>query len=91
LNYRRAVPVRSDFPAYHNFPEVYHGEGITTPPFSGADRAVTVQGSNTTYKEIVAERVAHIVFTCRSAPGRFGKIRNHQKSDLRNVKVKLLP
>ena len=33
LNYRMAVSGRSDFPAYHNFPEVYHGQGITTAPF----------------------------------------------------------
>lgn len=26
LNYRMTVPVRSDFLAYSNFPEVYHGE-----------------------------------------------------------------
>ncbi|HAJ7193921.1 TPA: hypothetical protein HNO18_20870 [Escherichia coli] len=42
LNYRRAVSVRSDFPEYHNFPEVYHAEEIIisgfyagTPDFSG--------------------------------------------------------
>jgi hypothetical protein len=50
LNYRMAVSGRSDFLAYHNFPEVYHGEGITTPPFSGAERPVTGQGNSTTYR-----------------------------------------
>ncbi|CAM4347488.1 hypothetical protein PLGE761_23410 [Pluralibacter gergoviae] len=49
LNYRTAVPVRSDFPAYHNFPEVYHGHGITTAPFYGGERPVTGQGRNTIY------------------------------------------
>jgi hypothetical protein len=45
-----AVPVRSDFLAYHRFPEVYHGQGITTPPFSGGERAVAGQGINTIYR-----------------------------------------
>nr|AVX49925.1 hypothetical protein [Escherichia coli] len=44
-----AVPVRSDFLSYHNFPEVYHGQGISKAPFSGVERAVTGQGVNTTY------------------------------------------
>ncbi|ASQ15682.1 hypothetical protein BJM06_a00031 (plasmid) [Enterobacter cloacae] len=47
LNYRRAVSGRSDFMAYNNFPEVYHGQGITKPPFSGGERVVTGQGINT--------------------------------------------
>ncbi|EAP9537076.1 hypothetical protein ET389_15465 [Salmonella enterica] len=34
LNYRRAVSVRSDFPEYHDFPEVYHGQGISKAVFS---------------------------------------------------------
>ncbi|HAE4776234.1 TPA: hypothetical protein MJA80_24720 [Klebsiella pneumoniae] len=50
LNYRMTVSGRSDFPAYHNFPEVYHGQGITTPPFSGGERAVAGQGINTIYR-----------------------------------------
>jgi hypothetical protein len=44
------VSRRSDFPEYSNFPEVYHGEGITTPPFSGAEWPVTGQGINTAYR-----------------------------------------
>ena len=50
LNYRMAVPVRSDFLSYHNFPEVYHAHGITTPPFTGAERPVTGQDDNTIYR-----------------------------------------
>ena len=52
LNYRMAVSGRSDFLAYHNFPEVYHGQGITTPPFYGGERAVAGQGYDTTYSVI---------------------------------------
>ncbi|PLJ44517.1 hypothetical protein B6J65_28085 [Klebsiella quasipneumoniae] len=50
LNYRIAVPVRSDFYAIAQFPEVYHGQGITTPPFYGGERAVAGQGVNTIYR-----------------------------------------
>ncbi|EDQ2531198.1 hypothetical protein XU05_000947 [Salmonella enterica subsp. enterica] len=32
----------------HNFPEVYHGEGIIISLFSGAARRVTGKGHNTT-------------------------------------------
>lgn len=49
LNYRTAAPVRSDFFAITQFPEVYHGQGISKAPFSGVERAVTGQGVNTTY------------------------------------------
>ncbi|AXC97971.1 TPA: hypothetical protein G8L38_003325 [Salmonella enterica] len=54
LNYRTTVPVRSDFLAYLNFPEVYHAHGITTPPFFGAERPVTGQGINTTYRRNIS-------------------------------------
>jgi hypothetical protein len=50
LNYRMAVPAGSDFLHIYRFPEVYHGQGITTLPFSGGERAVTGQGINTTYR-----------------------------------------
>ncbi|HAH3024708.1 TPA: hypothetical protein GF209_16470 [Escherichia coli] len=49
LNYRRAVSVRSDFHEYHNFPEVYHAEEITTQRFSAPARRITGQGDDTTY------------------------------------------
>jgi hypothetical protein len=61
LNYRMAVPFRSDFLAYNNFPEVYHGEGITTLPFSWDERMVTVQGVNTAYRIKGQCGVAHVV------------------------------
>ncbi len=50
LNYRRAVPVRSDFPEYHNFPEVYHAEEIIISLFSAPARRITGKGNNTTYR-----------------------------------------
>jgi hypothetical protein len=62
-----AVPVRSDFLAYHRFPEVYHGQGITTPPFSGGERAVAGQGITLYIEEKAADGVAHVVFSCRCA------------------------
>ncbi len=52
LNYRMAVPVRSDFSRFTKFPEVYHGERISKAPFSGGERAVTGQGRDTTYSVI---------------------------------------
>ncbi|ASQ79577.1 hypothetical protein EKN42_21540 [Enterobacter hormaechei] len=50
VNYRKAVPVRSEFYAISQFAEVYHAQGITTLPFSGAERPVTGKGINTTYR-----------------------------------------
>ncbi|ENW5394971.1 hypothetical protein ACFLP9_004977, partial [Escherichia coli] len=52
LNYRRAVSVRSDFPEYHNFPEVYHAEEIIISLFSAPARRITGQGDDTTYSVI---------------------------------------
>ncbi|MHW95506.1 hypothetical protein D9F59_22810 [Escherichia coli] len=49
LNYRRAVSVRSDFPEYHNFPEVYHAQEIIISLFSAPARRITGQGDGTTY------------------------------------------
>ncbi|MDK1827355.1 hypothetical protein [Klebsiella sp. K6-243] len=70
LNYRMAVSGRSDFPAYHNFPEVYHGQGITTPPFSGAERPISGQGRDTTYSVKEANNTAAY---CVSWPLRAGR------------------
>jgi hypothetical protein len=49
-NYRFTIPLGSDLLFYSQFPEVYHAHGITTPPFSGGERAVTGQGVNTIYR-----------------------------------------
>ena len=38
---------------YH-FPEVYHGEEITTPPLLGAERVGTGQVENTTYSVTIS-------------------------------------
>lgn len=54
LNYRMAVSGRSDFFAYNNFPEVYHGQGISKAAFSGGERQVTGEGRDTTYSVIVS-------------------------------------
>lgn len=54
LNYRTAVQVRSDFLAYNNFPEVYHGHKIITLPFSVPARRVTGQGWHTTYSVLIS-------------------------------------
>lgn len=40
--------------SYDNFPEVYHTHGITTPPFTGAERPVTGQGANTIYRRKIS-------------------------------------
>lgn len=45
-----AVSGRSDFLAYHNFPEVYHGGEISKAAFSAAARRVTERGKNTIYR-----------------------------------------
>lgn len=68
LNYRMTVSGRSDFPAYHNFPEVYHGQGISKAGFSGGEGAVTGQGRDTAYSAKVAYNTAtSCVFSALSA------------------------
>jgi hypothetical protein len=49
LNYRMTVSGRSDFLAYHNFPEVYHGGEISKAAISASGHQVTRQGRDTTY------------------------------------------
>ena len=58
LNYLTAVPPGSDFLRSAKFPEVYHGQGITTPPFSGAERPISGQGRDTTYSVKEANNTA---------------------------------
>jgi len=71
LNYRMAVSGRSDFLAYHNFPEVYHGQGISKAAFSGGERQVTGEGRDTTYSVIVSREHRYIL-CCRAAARRRG-------------------
>ena len=52
------VSGRSDFSHLAKFPEVYHGQGITTPPFSGAERPISGQGRDTTYSVKEANNTA---------------------------------
>ncbi|RWS59866.1 hypothetical protein DN615_28125 [Klebsiella pneumoniae] len=78
-----AVPVRSDFLAYNNFPEVYHGEGISKAPKSAAARRVTGECRNTTSSANRLTKTMHIVPEGRHAQGWFVQIRNSGFSDLR--------
>ncbi len=58
LNYRTAVPSGSNFSLITKFPEVYHGQGISKAGFSGGERAVAGQGSDTTYSAYFADDTA---------------------------------
>ena len=65
LNYRRAVFVRSDFPEYHNFPEVYHAEEIIISLFSALRSA---SGGQEMTQHIVS-RAAEFSTTCLCLQG----------------------
>ena len=69
LNYRMAVSGRSDFFAYNNFPEVYHGQGISKAAFSGGERPVTGQGRDTTYR-VTDSWTNRYILCCRAAARR---------------------
>ena len=75
LNYRMAVSGRSDFFAYNNFPEVYHGQGISKAAFSGGERPVTGQGRDTTYRVTDSWKNRYIL-CCRAAVRRWGSQRS---------------
>ncbi|HHM2084091.1 TPA: hypothetical protein ACRGEP_005086, partial [Klebsiella pneumoniae] len=68
LNYRMAIPARSDFYVIPQFPEVYHGQGISKAPKSAAARRVTGECRNTTYSVIVSQEHRYIL--CFRAAGR---------------------
>jgi len=90
LNYRMAVPFRSDFLAYKKFPEVYHGEGITTPPFSGVQRPGARNRGEHNMQCVIRMEKRDVPqdMACggRREPVLLKKIRNRQKSDLRGGK-----
>ncbi|STW81041.1 Uncharacterised protein [Klebsiella pneumoniae] len=67
LNYRMTVSGRSDFPAYNNFPEVYHAHGISKAAFSGGERAVTGEGRDTTYSVTVSWEHRYILCSLAAA------------------------
>ncbi len=69
LNYRMTVSGRSDFLANHNFPEVYHGHGITTAPFYGGERPITGKVRDTAYSVMVSWEYRYIL-CCRAAARR---------------------
>lgn len=52
LNYRMAIPARSDFYVIPHFPEVYHGQEVSEALFSAAARRITGQGDDTAYSVI---------------------------------------
>ena len=68
LNYRTAVPPRSDFSGISRFPEVYHGQGTSKAAISAAVRLVTGQGWNTTYSVFISW--IHRYILCFRAAGR---------------------
>lgn len=80
--------------SYDNFPEVYHAHGITTPPFTGAERPVTGQGANTIYRrKISLWRSTYCVFRPLRAgavpedpePGVFGSVLSNEDDWLKNT------
>lgn len=83
LNYRKAVPVRSDFYSITQFPEVYHAHGISKAAMFTPARRIAGQVRDTIYSKNAAETVAHLVFLRRSKPEVRKKIRNLLFSDLR--------
>ena len=60
LNYRRTVSGRSDFLAYHNFPEVYHGGEISKAAFYGVQHPV------------IRDRIKHNIWCADSTGKRLG-------------------
>ena len=60
---------RSDFLAYHNFPEVYHAHGISKAVFSAPEDRVTGQGRDTTSSVMVSWEHRYIL-CCRAAARR---------------------
>jgi hypothetical protein len=49
-----AVPVGSEFLAYNNFPEVYHGEGISKAAIFASARRIAGPGKDTIYSTNVS-------------------------------------
>ncbi|EDX6252838.1 hypothetical protein CSN65_004445 [Salmonella enterica subsp. diarizonae] len=66
----------------HDFPEVYHGQGISKASFSAAARRVTNKVSDTTYGRTDRLMVAYVVVIGRRAPVRMKKIRDQEFPDL---------
>ena len=83
INYRMAIPVGSEFLAYNNFPEVYHGEGISKAAMFASARRIAGQGRDTICSTMAAYTVVHLVFLRRSTPEVRKKIRNSGFSDLK--------
>ncbi len=71
LNYRMAVSGRSDFFAYNNFPEVYHGQGISKAAFSGGERPVAGRGGT---QHIASSSAGNTATSCVAGPLRAGAV-----------------
>ena len=71
-----AIPARSDCYVIPQFPEVYHGQGVSEALFSAAARRVTGQGRDTTSSVIVSQEHRYILCfraaARRSRSGRSG-------------------
>ncbi|EAQ1372324.1 hypothetical protein AXQ84_24330 [Salmonella enterica subsp. enterica serovar Typhimurium] len=72
----------------HDFPEVYHGQGITTPVFPAPARRVTNKVSDTTYRITDRLIVAYVVVRGLRAGWKGSKIRDWYFSDLRGEREK---
>lgn len=90
LNYRAAVSVRSDFFDISTFPEVWHAHGITSPPFSGGERAGTGQGINTIYRRKTSLLSGTYCVSALLRAGWVREIRNQGFSDLWRRSERLL-
>jgi len=92
LNYRRGVSCRSDFLAYNNFPEVYHGQGISKAAFYGVEHVRRRRKARHNIWGVIptGKRKIPQDMDCggRCAPGHLKKIRNYLFSDLTGKRVK---
>ncbi|EDV2692331.1 hypothetical protein QC47_004338 [Salmonella enterica subsp. enterica] len=66
----------------HNFPEVYHGQGISEAVFPAPARRVTNKVSDTTYRITVRLIVSYVVVRGLRAGWKGSKIRDLLFSDL---------
>ena len=90
LNYRTTVFRWSDFLSIHNFPEVYHGQGISEAVFPAPARRVTGKVHNTTSGSN-SSWLSRYILCCRAAARRregrrsgtyFFRISGEMKNDL---------
>ncbi|EAQ1150950.1 hypothetical protein EZM06_25605 [Salmonella enterica] len=73
----------------NDFPEVYHGQGISEAVFPAPARRVTNKVSDTTYRITGRLIMAYVVVRGLRAGWKGKKILFHQKSDLNGKERKL--